>query len=126
MDRSQLKNDKYFLGQYIGANDYKGWFVGSFFKEGHPGKTDKIEILYKEHVPGDIEKPHYHQEKVELIIMLEGKAKYQINDNEVLLEKENFLFIDVNNVIQGEFLESSKIFVIHSPSIPTDKTLVDG
>jgi len=42
----------------------------------------------------------------------------------MFLESGKYLFIDVNNVISGEFLESSKIFVIHSPSISTDKTLV--
>jgi hypothetical protein len=75
MDTSQLKNGKYFLGRYTNPGEFKGWQIGSFLDEGHPCKTDKIELLYKEHVAGDIEKPHYHKEKIELIIMLEGVSQ---------------------------------------------------
>ena len=99
--------------------------LGLFLNEGHPCKTDKIELLYKEHAAGDIQKPHYHKEKIELIIMLEGSAKYNINGKDVSLEKGNFLFVDVNNVIHGEFLKPSKIFVLHTLSLPNDKTLVE-
>ena len=125
MNTEKLKNNKYFLGRYTDPGDFRGWQIGSFFGEGHPCKTDKIELLFKEHVAGDLENPHYHKEKIELIIMLEGSAKYNVNGKDVLLEKGNFLFIDVNNIIHGEFLEPSKIFVIHTPSLPKDKTLVD-
>jgi len=48
-----------------------------------------------------------------------------VNGNEVVLGKGDFLFVDVNNIISGEFLEPTKIFVIHSPSIVTDKTVVE-
>ena len=125
MNISQVRNGKYFLGQYNKLNDYGGWFVGSFFEGGHPCKTDNVEVLYKEHKPGDICKPHFHKQKVELLIMIEGEARYVVNDNEVILKSGNFLFVDVNNIISGEFLKPSKIFAIHSPSIVTDKVEVD-
>lgn len=125
MDTERLKNDKYFLGRYTDPGSFKGWQIGSFFAEDHPCKTDKVELLYKEHVAGDVEKPHYHKEKIELIIMLDGLAKYNVNGKDVLLENGNFLFVDVNNIIHGEFLKSSKIFVVHTPSLPRDKTLVE-
>jgi len=124
MNTSKLNNNKYHLGKFDQKNDYNGWFVGSFFNEDHPCKTDDLEIMYAEKVKGYISLPHFHEKKVELLIMLSGKAKYLINDNEVILESGNFLFVDVNNVISGEFLESSKIFAIHSPSIVTDKVEV--
>lgn len=125
MDTSQLKNGKYFCGRYIDPGQYGGWFVGSFFNENHPCKTDQIEILYKEHQPGDKAGAHYHKLKVELLIILEGKARFNVNGNEVMLSKGDFLFVDVNNIISGEFLEPTKIFAIHSPSIVNDKTAVD-
>jgi mannose-6-phosphate isomerase-like protein (cupin superfamily) len=125
MDTEQLKNNKYFFGRYTDPGIFKGWIIGSFFSEDHPCKTDKVELLYKEHLVGDIEKPHYHKEKVELIIMLEGSARYNINGKDILLEKGNFLFIDVNNIIHGEFLKPSKIFVVHTPSLPKDKILIE-
>jgi len=56
--------------------------------------------------------------------MLEGKARYNINGKDAMLKDGKYLFIDVNNVIQGEFIEPSKIIVVHSPSVPTDKTFV--
>lgn len=125
MNTNQPKNNKYFLGKYTDPGDFKGWFVGSFFNDEHPCKTDKIEVLYKEHVKGDIQKLHYHKEKIELIIMIEGSAKYNVNGKDVFLESGSFLFVDVNNIISGEFLKPSKIFVMHSPSIPADKILVE-
>jgi quercetin dioxygenase-like cupin family protein len=124
MDITKLKNGKYFQGTYDEPNDFNGWFVGSFFDVNHPCKTDKVEIMYKEHQQGDVCKPHYHQEKVELLIMLEGKAKYKVNGKEVLLTNGSYLYADVNNVIEGEFLEKSKIFAIHSPSLPNDKVVM--
>jgi len=125
MDTTKLKNNKFFLGNYNELNDYKGWFVGDFMRDNELCKTNKFEILYKEHNAGDKLQAHYHKEKTELLIMLEGKAKYLINGNEVFLEHGNYLFIDVNNIIKGEFLEKSKIFAVHAPSIPTDKFLVE-
>ncbi len=126
MDTSQLKNGKYFYGQYTDPGQYGGWFVGSFFNDGnHPCKTDQLEILYKEHMAGDVVAPHYHKIKVELLVVLEGKARYNVNGNAVMLGKGDFLFVDINNVVSGEFLEATKIFAIHSPSVVTDKTVVE-
>jgi quercetin dioxygenase-like cupin family protein len=125
MDTSQLKNGKYFCGQYKDSDHPGGWFVASFFDENNPCKTDQLEITYKEHPIGNVIAPHYHKIKVELLIILEGKAKYTINENEVILNKGDFLFVDVNNVISGKFLEPTKLFAIHSPSIVTDKTVVE-
>ncbi len=125
MVRSKIGNGKFFLGQYNIPDDHGGWFVGSFFDDGHPCKTDSVEMLYKEHQPGDTSSPHYHQQKIELIIMLEGEARYKVNGNEVILKSGSFLFVDVNNIISGEFLKRSKIFAIHSPSIVNDKVKVD-
>jgi len=121
MNTSKLGNGKYFLGKFNKPNDYRGWFIGTFFKGSHPCKTDDLEVLYREHTKGDICKPHYHRKKVEVLIMLEGKARYTVNDKEVILENGLFLFVDANNVIAGEFLKPSKVFAIHSPSITTDK-----
>jgi quercetin dioxygenase-like cupin family protein len=120
----QSQNNKFFVGRFNEPNDYRGWFIGDFIKEGDVRKTDKFEILYMENKAGAIFDSHLHKEKVELLIILEGKAKYKVNDQEVLLEKGSYLYIDAGNVISGEFLEDSKVFVIHSPSIPTDKILV--
>lgn len=122
---SKLKNDKYFCGKMADNEKTRGWFVGSFFEEGHPCKTDKVEILYTTHEKGHICKKHYHQEKVEINIMLKGKAIYWINEKPVLVEKGDFIFIDINNVVKAEFLEDCESISIHSPSLPTDKIVVE-
>lgn len=124
MNTATLENGKYFHGKYGSFEKTKGWFVGSFFDEGNPCKTGKLEVMYKEHNKGDLQAPHYHKIKVELLLILEGKAKYKVNDEEIILNKGDFLFVDINNIISGEFLEPSKIFAVHSPSIPTDKVVV--
>jgi len=122
---NKLKNGKYFAGKMSDFEKTKGWFVGSFFEEGNPCKTDKIEILYRVHKPGDVSEKHYHQEKIELIIILNGEAKYFINDKMIILKKGDFLFADVNNTIKGIFEKKCELLAIHSPSIPTDKVRIE-
>ena len=124
MDITKLKNNKYFKGDFREPNEYKGWFVGDFLDSAHPCKTDKLEVAYKEHEKGDVCKPHYHEQKVELIILLKGSAKYTVNGEELILHGGSYLFVDVNNIISSEYLEDSRIFAIHAPSIPTDKVVV--
>jgi len=121
IDTSKLSNGKYFKGSFKNYEESKGWFVGSFFDDGNPLKTDKVEIKYHQHSIGDKTSSHYHKEKVEILLILEGCAKYKINDKEVILNGGDFIFIDINNIISGEFLQDSSIFAIHSPSLPKDK-----
>ncbi len=125
MDTNKLGNGKFFSGKMSDFEKTRGWFVGSFFEEGHPCKTDVLEIQFTKHEKGHICKKHYHQKKVEVNIMLKGKAKYLINDKEILVKAGEFIFIDVNNVVKVEFLEDCEIISIHSPSISTDKVVVE-
>lgn len=63
MSTQKLGNNKYQHGKYKTKNEHKGWFVGAFLKKNNPCKTDKIEIVYREHKPGETSKPHYHKQK---------------------------------------------------------------
>ncbi|MFA5776138.1 MAG: cupin domain-containing protein [Patescibacteria group bacterium] len=121
MSTKKVGNGKYYSGKYADAETTKGWFVGSFFPEGDARKTGQIEMFYTEHRKGDVQPAHHHEKKVELLIFLEGQAEYRVNDTKIVLNSGDFLFVDVNNVISGEFLAPTKFFAIHSPSIPTDK-----
>jgi len=121
VDTSKLSNGKFLKDSFKNYGDKRGWFVGSFFNDDNPLKTDKIEIMYHQHSAGDKIAAHYHKEKVEILLILEGRANYKINNIKVILNGGDFLFVDVNNVISGEFLQDSSIFAIHSPSIPKDK-----
>lgn len=120
-DTKKLSNGKVLKGSFSDFESTKGWFVGSFFGDENPLKTDMVEIMYKEHAAGDNIQAHYHKEKVEILLVLQGRAIYKVNDREFTLVGGDFLFIDVNNVISGQFVENSKIFAIHSPSLPKDK-----
>jgi len=120
-DTTKFKNNKYFVGRYTEPNEYRSWFVGAFMNKNHPCQTDKVEVLYRECPVGFIQKPHYHEEKLEILIVIEGKAKYFVNDNEVVLEKGDYLFVAANNVVSGEVLELCKMFTIHAPSLPKDR-----
>jgi len=126
MNINKLKNNKFYFGKLKNLEEHQGWIVGSFYDKDDPRKCDFMEIVYREHKAGDTSPPHYHKKKVELLIMLKGKAEYQINDKKIKLASGDYFFADVNNVISGKFLESSKIIAIHSPSIPGDKKLWDG
>ncbi len=112
---------KYIKGQYNNHQDTKGWFVGSFFPEDHPAKTDKMEICFHERKKGDIVDPHLHEQKVELIIILKGKSKYVVDGEEVELSDGDYLFMQTYSKISAVFLEDTQLFAIHAPSIPSDK-----
>jgi len=125
-DTSKLKNNKFYSGSYKNFKNTREWFLGSFFNTENPLKTDKLEIIYFSHKVGDIIKPHYHKEKVELLIFIKGKARFKVNQNVVILKGGDFLFIDVNNIIEGEYLKTTEGFAIHSPSLPKDKYFPDN
>lgn len=119
---ARIGNGKYYVGSYKkGFEERKGWFLGSFFDEGNPLKTSHIEMCYKKHAKGDKIESHYHKKKVEVLVFLSGEARYTINGRKLITKGGDFLFVDVNNTIEGEFLKPSEIIAIHSPSIPEDK-----
>lgn len=119
-----MENEKYFVGRYSNFEERKGWFIGSFFDENHLCKTDKVEVQYKEQRAGHICEKHYHQKKVEILLILEGRAIFQINDTRIEIKTGDFLFVDMNNITMGEFIEDTKYFTIHAPSITNDKVRV--
>jgi quercetin dioxygenase-like cupin family protein len=112
---------KYFVGSYKDFSDRKGWFIGDFFENDNPLKTDKVEVMYREHNTGDHVALHKHEHKVEVLVLVQGKAKYVLDGQENVLTSGMFLFAHPGTVISGEFLEKSEVFAIHSPSITTDK-----
>ena len=118
----ELRNGKYYTGKYTEPNEYRGWFCGTFMEEGHPGKTDKMEVKYAMHQKGEIEKSHYHKVMIEILIFLEGKAKVKINNDEFIVSGGDFFFADRNNIISVEYLEPSKIFALHSPSLTEEES----
>lgn len=120
-DLTKLQNGKFAQGKYSEAKETRGWFIGDFLPDDHPCKTAKVEVQYAEHAAGTPIAAHYHEQKVEILIVLEGKVEQIVNDEKLVLTKGDYVFVDVNNVMSGKFLEDTKVIAIHSPSIPTDK-----
>ncbi len=112
-------------GKFTDNQATRGWFVGDFFPDGHPAKTDKVEIVYFEHQVGEKVAPHKHNIKVEIVIILEGKARYTVDDDVIELTGGDYIFMQNGCVISAEFLKPTKLFAIHAPSLPTDKVVVE-
>jgi len=46
IDTSKLSNGKFLSGSYKDYKSTRGWFVGSFFEQDNPLKSDNVEIVY--------------------------------------------------------------------------------
>ena len=112
---------KYIKGQFQNNPESRGWFVGDFFPSDHPAKTDKFEIGFYERKKGYEMELHMHEQKVELIIIIKGKAEYQIDGDNIELNDGDYLFMQTHAKISAVFLEDTQLFALHAPSIPKDK-----
>jgi mannose-6-phosphate isomerase-like protein (cupin superfamily) len=124
MNKTQKPNSLYYKGDYKTDKKHRGWFIGPFLEDGNPCKTNLLEIIYKEHTAGSEVEHHYHEKKDEILILLEGKAEYKLNDDPVIIHAGEFIYIHPGVKISGVFLEASKIIAIHAPAIPGDKQIV--
>jgi len=88
----KLQNNKYFAGKFDGDQfkKYRYWFLGDFFEDGHPCKTDKVEVGYLKFRKGDFRPAHYHEKKMEVTIMFKGKMKNIVNGKEVIISSGGF------------------------------------
>lgn len=125
-DLKQLHNQKFYAGSVkSGFDQTRGWFLGDFMPVDHPLKTSQIEAKYARHAKGELAPKHYHTQKIELLFILQGKARYHINDTDVELNPGDFLFVDINNVISGEFLADTELIAIHTPCMVGEKIDVE-
>lgn len=120
--KKRKANNKYYVGKYSDYEDRRGWFIGDFFEEGHPCKTGLVEVQYnKVKKAGAVCGNHYHNTKVEILLFLQGKAIFTINEKKMTVKKGEFIFIDGSNSITIDFVEDCEFFSVHSPSLPKDK-----
>lgn len=110
-------NNKFVIGKFTEPGDYKGWFAGKFIKKGDPRRTDKFEVLYRVYKKGRMGISHIHKQKSELNIMIAGQMRFSVNDKKSILSKGMYVFVAPNNEIKTEFLKTSRMITIHSPSI---------
>lgn len=114
----------YYVGNFKkGFENTKGWFVGDFLPEGF-AKTDKVEIKYFNHNSGEKFDFYKHNQKLEIGIILSGKMRLIIGEEEFILEGGQFWYAEKGQVVFQEFLEKTEGFAIHAPCVPRDKEMI--
>lgn len=116
----------YYVGNFkTGFENTRGWFVGGFLPEGVT-KTDKIEIKYFLHQKGEKYDFHKHNHMIEIGIILSGKMRLIVADEEFILEGGQFWFAEKGIIVMQEYLDQTEGFAIHAPCVPSDKEMVDS
>lgn len=104
----------------------RGWLVGQFIDESE-FKDQNIEIYYKTFPVRDTsDKLHYHPQGKEYMIVLAGKARFLLGDEELILEDGDYISIPSGTPDQIiEVLEEFTIIGIRYPSIPDNKVFIE-
>lgn len=116
----------YTVGDYKqDAPAHRGWFVGTFIEEG-AARTSDVEIKYWDFPVG----PTTHKAKISAIfectIVLNGKIRGTIDDEEITLSAGSYIAIEPgtpNNLVV-EILEPSTGLTIKAPSDPGAKKII--
>lgn len=96
----------------------KGWFIGDF--EPSLLKTKEFEVSVQFHPKGFVGEKHLHKKTTEYNLILDGSVKI---GGFILIAGQIFTF-EPNEISESEFLEDTRILVVRTPSIPTDKYIV--
>jgi quercetin dioxygenase-like cupin family protein len=110
------------VNNYTGT---KGWICGHFIPEGVQ-KNSELEVKYEVLNPGYAFPPHYHPQGTEVILIIKGKLKIQIEGEDIILGDGDFVFMQ-NNVTEAflEVYEPTTVISIRTPSIPNNKISKD-
>lgn len=100
-------------------NYTKGWIVGDFFPALINNKD--IEVGIKKYKAFEYEKSHVHRVITEYTIIVSGKVKM---NNQTYLEND---VIEIKPGVSTDFLalEDTITVVIKTPSIPSDKYIIN-
>ena len=121
-----MENKKFYVGKYTeGYDASRGWFIGSYVPE-NQAKTDQLEIIYKSHQPGDTVAYHKHEQKIEVMIIIEGKIKCTIEGQTFNMNTGDFYFLEKGVASSLQVLEPTRLLAIHSPCVPSDKILLEN
>jgi len=104
----------------------RGWLVGQFI-DNPEFKDQNVEIYYKVFQAGDIsDKLHYHPQGKEYMIVLEGKVRFRLDNEEVALETGDYIAIP-NGIPDQiiEVIERLTIIGVRYPSIPDNKVFIE-
>lgn len=95
----------------------RGWFVGDFDKA--ILRTTEFEVAVQHNARG-VMPSHIHHEVTEIVLIISGKV---LLNGEILTEGDGAV-LQPGEVNQLEYLETTKILAIKTPSRPQDKELL--
>ena len=105
--------------------DRNGWIYGSFMSEGL-GKDDRMEIKVARLESSFTSEPHYNKTSTKVDIVWEGKAKWQVNGEDIEMNTGDYIIIPPKTTacIKKILTEYLIVQTIRTPSIPDDKVMV--
>ena len=106
------------INTYKMEDMFRGWFIGDF--EPSVIKTTGFEVGYLFHKKGEKWQTHYHNNVIEVNLLIEGKMI--LNDLE--LNKNDIFVIDKKVLACPVFLEDCFIICIKIPHIVGDKIII--
>ena len=98
---------------------HRGWFCGNFLPTAY--STDKFEVGILTHKAGEHWPAHYHKESDEINYLLEGEMIL----NNVSLVAPVIFVIYKNEIADPTFITDCKLVVVKTPSVPSDKYIVE-
>ncbi len=98
----------------------RGWMFGDF--ENSIIRTKAFEVGVRDYVQGQISPKHYHTYIDDFIIVVSGV----ISLNGIEFRENDIIQIERNEVSEMQIISpKAKLVFVKTPSIPSDKTLVD-
>lgn len=96
-----------------------GWFCGNFEPTAY--KTTDFEVCYKIHPQNEEWPNHVHRVSTEINYLMSGEMK--INGTKLIAPV--VFVIEPNEPAKAEFLTECRLIVVKTPSIPTDKFVIE-
>ena len=116
----------YEVGKIRDQKAMRGWLCGQFFPECSLLKTNQLEVKYTRMMPGEADPEHYHPAGEEMLIVVEGKMRVILDEEEHVLRGDDFVFQKSGTrETLAEVIEPTTFVVIRTPSVPDNKVTVD-
>ena len=112
-------------GNVFEEKERNGWFYGSFMPEGI-AKDTRAEVKVARLDNSFTSEPHYNKTSTKIDIIWEGEAVWEVDGEEVKMNKGDYLIIPPKTVVCIRKVLSDELVVqtLRFPSIQDDKVMV--